>query len=253
MQKYTFKSGFTTNFEYIKQDSSKKSPFTILYLHGLCSDPWGKKPEAVKKYAEDNGIDFLRFELAGHGSDIKSFENTDMYIWKAQVLELIDNLIETPIVLVGSSIGGWLSLLAAKERPNRTVGLVGLAAAPDFMLPMYENLFSDAQKKELEGTGKTSFGNKDFAYIFTKRLIESGIENMVLNHRELKIDCPVFLIHGTEDASIPYQHAFSIANKLTSKNVTIKIRKGSNHRLNADEDIFEILTSLDWFKKTVGK
>jgi len=253
MQKYTFKSGFTTNFEWIKQDLSKKSPFTILYLHGLCSDPWGKKPEAVKKFAVDNNIDFLRFELAGHASDAKNFENTDMNIWESQVLEMIDDVIKTPIVLVGSSIGGWLSLLAAKKRPDRVAGLVGLAAAPDFMLPMYENFFSGEQKRELEQTGKTSFGNKDFAYIFTKRLIESGIGNMVLNKDELKIDCPVFLIHGTNDASIPYQHAFSIADKLTSKNVTIKIRKGSNHRLNADEDIFEIVTSLEWYKKTVGK
>ena len=123
MQKYTYNSGFTTNFEFLKQE---KSPFTILYIHGLCSDPWGKKPEAVKNYASKHGIDFLRFELAGHGSDANNFAKTDMNIWKNQLFEIIDTMIKGPIVVIGSSIGGWLSLIAAKERPERIIGFVGI-------------------------------------------------------------------------------------------------------------------------------
>ena len=244
MQKYTYKSNFTTNFEHIEQ---KTSPYTILYVHGLCSDPWGKKPECVKKYAIDNGFGFFRFELAGHGSDAQNFANTDMNIWKNQVLEIIDDVIKTPVIMVGSSIGGWLSLIAAKERPERVVGVVGLAAAPDFMRPMFEMVFTQAQRDEIMQKGYTEYGNADFSYHFTKKLIESGFENEILNGENLDIKCPIFLVHGTKDASIPYMHAFTIAQKVTSEHVTIKIRKNSNHRLNEDADIFEALKSLDYF------
>lgn len=246
MQKYTYNSGFTTNFEFLKQE---KSPFTLLYIHGLCSDPWGKKPETVKNYASKHGIDFLRFELAGHGSDADNFAKTDMNIWKNQVLEIIDTMIKGPIVVIGSSIGGWLSLITAKERPTRIIGFVGIAAAPDFMRPMYEQVFTEQQRQEIQTKGYTEYGNKDFSYHFTKKLIESGFENELLNSEKLEINCPIFLIHGTEDASIPYKHAFTIANKLTSKQVTIKIRKGSNHRLNEDSDLFEVLSSIEYFIK----
>ena len=250
MQKYTFKSNFTTNFEHIEQ---KTTPFTILYIHGLCSDPWGKKPECIKKYAIENKISFLRFELAGHGSDAQNFADTDMNIWKNQIFEIIDDVIKTPVVVVGSSIGGWLSLIAAKERKDRVIGVVGLAAAPDFMRPMYEQVFTQAQRNELMQKGYTEYGNKDFSYHFTKKLIESGFENEILNKDKLEIDCPVFLIHGTQDASIPYKHAFTIADKLTSEQVTLKIRKNSNHRLNEDADIFEALKSLDYFLQFARK
>ena len=244
MQKYTYSSGFTTTFEFIKQE---KSPFTILYIHGLCSDPWGKKPEVIKDWAIRHNVSFLRFELAGHGSDAQNFADTDMFIWKNQVLEIIDKIIDGPIVTVGSSIGGWLSLIGAKERPQRVIGMVGLAAAPDFMRPMYEHVFTQSQRDEIESKGYTEYGNKDFSYHFTKRLIESGFANEILNDEKLEINCPVFLVHGTNDASIPYQHAFTIAGKLTSNDVTVKIRKGSNHRLNEDNDIYEAMTALDRF------
>ena len=213
----------------------------------MCSDPWGKKPEVIKNYAIKNGINFLRFELVGHGSDADNFTKTDMKIWKNQVLEIIDNMIEGPILLIGSSIGGWLSLIAAKERPERALGLIGIAAAPDFMRPLYEQVFTERQRREINDNGYTEYGNKDFSYHFTKKLIESGFENEILNTEKLEINCPVFLVHGTKDASIPYSHAFTIAKKLTSPHVTVKIRKGSNHRLNDDADLFEILTSIDFF------
>ena len=244
MQKYTYNSGFTTTFEFLKQE---KSPFTILYIHGLCSDPWGKKPEVIKDYSIKNKLNFFRFELAGHGSDADNFPKTDMNIWKNQVLEIVDNMIEGPIVVIGSSIGGWLSLIAAKERSERIIGFVGIAAAPDFMRPMYEQVFTEQQRQEIKTQGYTEYGNKDFSYHFTKKLIESGLENEILISEKLEINCPVFLVHGTQDASIPYQHVFTIAQKLTSPHVTIKIRKDSNHRLNEDADLFEVLSSIDYF------
>ena len=79
MQKYTYNSGFTTTFEFLKQE---KSPFTIFYIHGLGSDPWGKEPQIIKEYAAKHNLNFLRFELVGHGSDADNFTNTDMNIWK---------------------------------------------------------------------------------------------------------------------------------------------------------------------------
>ncbi len=109
MSKYTFKSSFATEFEYIPPKNNRP---TVLYLHGFCSDCWGKKPETVKAFCLERGWGLFRFDYAGHGSDRENFEKADFEIWKNQILEVIDQTIEGDIVCVGSSMGGWLSLLA---------------------------------------------------------------------------------------------------------------------------------------------
>ena len=101
MPVHTFKSRFTTNFEYIKANSAKTNNFTVLYLHGLCSNPWGRKPESIKSYCLENGLGFARFELAGHGSDIENYAKSDINVWKSQMLEMIDDIISEPVLLVG--------------------------------------------------------------------------------------------------------------------------------------------------------
>lgn len=241
--KHTFKSNFTTKIEISKAKSSKTNKLTVIYVHGLYSDPWGRKPEAVKSFAEENGLDFVRFELIGHGSDIENYEQADLDIWKAQVLEVIDDLVTGNVLMTGSSLGGWLSLLAAVERPERVKGIIGLAAAPDFTIDLEKYVFTAAQKAEMREKGKILFVNNDFTYVFTKKMFESGMRNSLLG-KEIPITCPVHLIQGQKDASIDPNKAVNIAKCLKSENVVVKLLKNSNHRLGTDEDLAEIGASL---------
>jgi len=230
MSKYTFKSHFATEFEAIPPKSNRP---TILYLHGFCSDCWGAKPETVKKFCLDNGCGLFRFEYAGHGSDKENFENADFAIWKSQVLEIIDEAIAGDVICVGSSLGGWLGLLAAIERPQRVKGFIGLAAAPNFITRFAAHI-SPAQKHLLETTGKFDFGNSDFTYCITRQFINTAMENLLDENESWPVLCPVRLLQGTGDSYVNWQRAPEIAGKLLSDNVIVHLLKNSDHRLNDD-------------------
>ena len=246
MPSRTYDTLFTTNYEYFNVELSNKQKFTILYTHGFCSDPWGRKPEEIKKWCAKHHIPMYRYELADHGSDIARFEETDINIWKAQILEIIDKYVKGDIVVVGSSLGGWLSMIAAIERPNRIKGLVGLAAAPDFTVE-HMKYVTPAQRKEMEKFGKISYPGQNITFTITKRLIESGNDNLVLNKEVVPISCPLVLIQGMQDTSVDWHRALEIAKRVQSQNVIVKLLKNANHRLNEDADIAEILSALDTF------
>ena len=105
MTVYTFKSDFTTKIDFRQAKSPKTNNLTLVYTHGLYSDCWGRKPETILNWCETKGIDFIRYELAGHGSDSARYEQADLNIWKAQILEVIDEVVKTDVILAGSSLG----------------------------------------------------------------------------------------------------------------------------------------------------
>lgn len=246
MISHIYHTGFTTNLEYFSANQNKKPKFTILYTHGFCSDPWGRKPEEVKKWCAQNGIDFVRYELAGHGSDSARFEETDINIWKAQILELIDEVIAGDIIVVGSSLGGWLSLLAAINRKERVKGVLGLAAAPDFTAD-YEKYATPEIKKAISEKGKFSYEGSGMTFTITKKLLDSGNENLILDKPSIPVICPVVLIQGMKDESVPFQKAVQIISLLESQNAVLKLLKTATHRLNEDQDVKEILSALNFF------
>ena len=241
MPKYTFKSQYATEFEYIAPKSQNP---TVLYLHGFCSNPWGRKPDTVKEYCEKYGVGFYRFEFAGHGSDESNFESADFNIWKNQVIEIIDNVLKGDVYLVGSSMGGWISLLAAIERPERIKGIVGLAAAPNF-IKLFEPYMTPEQKQQLIVEGKFRFGNDDFEYTITKKFIDSALENCLDDTaKQWDINCPVHLLQGMKDASYAWRGVLDIAKKIAHENVVVKIMKNADHRLGDDKSIQELFNSL---------
>jgi len=241
MPKYTFKSAFATDFEHILPKNGQP---TVLYLHGFCSDCWGKKPETVKAFCLAHGVGLFRFDYAGHGSDRDNLENADFKIWKEQMLEAIDEAITGDIVCVGSSMGGWLSLLAAIERPERIKGVIGMAAAPNFV-KYFAKLVTPEQEADLREKGKFIFGNKDFAYTITQRFIDTAMaECLPEGKNSWPIRCPVHLIQGMEDASLPWQFVPDFAAAIASDQVEIKLLKTSNHRLNDEDAAEELENSL---------
>ena len=240
MQKYTFNSHFATDFEHIPP---KNGLPTVLYLHGFCSNAWGYKPETVKNVCLEQGLGFVRFDFAGHGSDVDNFENADFSIWKNQVFEVIEKIIAGDIIVVGSSMGGWLAMLAAINYPERIKGLVGLAAAPNFV-KYFADLITVEQKQDLERCGKFKIVNNDFEYTITARFIETALASCLPDDQPWKINCPVHLLQGILDASLPWRSVLDYAKRITSKNIVIKLLKDSNHRLNDKTAIDELRVSL---------
>ena len=145
----------------------------IIFVHGLNSDMQGIKAITIEKYAKKNKLSFLRFDCRGHGKSFGKFEDFVISDWKKDLIDLLDNIAKGPQIIVGSSMGGWLMMLAAKARKNKVCGLLGLAAATDFGRSMYLDL-PQKSKKEIQNKGLTKIKSYDFSYILTKKFFREA-------------------------------------------------------------------------------
>jgi pimeloyl-ACP methyl ester carboxylesterase len=205
----------------------------LLFLPGYMSDMEGGKATALDAWAEAEGRAMLRFDYAGCGASEGAFEEQDLALWRDDALAMIDSL-EGPLVLVGSSMGGWLMLLAALARPQRVAGLVGIAAAPDFT----DWGFDEAQKDTIRATGRleepSPYG--EAPYVTTRAFWESG-EALKLLGDEIAIDCPVRLLHGLADEDVPWPVSLRLMERLRSADVQTVLVKGGDHRLSRESDL----------------
>lgn len=218
-----------------------KSP-GIVFFHGFRSDMNGDKALAVEALARAKGQAFLRFDAFGHGQSTGHYTEGTIGLWASQAIEILDKLTRGPQILVGSSYGGWIALLAAKARPDRIHALVGLAAAPDFTQDMMEREFSDEQRQELEDKGQVQIPNCYAPldpWIIPKRLIEEAREHLVLTG-PIVLDCPVRLIHGQMDEDVPWQTSIKTAEVITGSDVQITLIKDGGHRLSRPQDLARI-------------
>ncbi len=244
---HTFQCGHTTKCEYIRPDNSKTQRFTLVYAHGFCSDPYGRKPEEIKKWCIAHQQGFFRFEFAGHGVDKARFEEISLNVCKNQMFEVIKDIVDGPVVVVGSSFGGWLALLSCITFKDKVLGMVGLAAAPDFLKTYFENCFNEKHRSIMNKYGKIEFQVDDFKYVITKDMLESGHGNLLLDKETIPFSGKVRLIQGMKDASLDWRTAYVIAQKLESTDVEIHLIKNANHHLGHDEDIQAIIRALDDF------
>jgi pimeloyl-ACP methyl ester carboxylesterase len=213
---------------------------TILFLPGYMSDMEGGKASALDAWAEAEGRAMLRFDYGGCGASQGDFEAQSLADWRDDALCAIDS-VEGPVLLVGSSMGGWAMLLAALARPERIAGLIGIAAAPDFTAWG----FTDDQKRTIRDHGRleefSPYG--DTPTVTTRAFWESG-ETLKLLEREIAIDCPVRLLHGLEDADVPWRISLATAEKLRSPDVQTILVKGGDHRLSRGEDIALLIATV---------
>ena len=215
----------------------------IIFVHGLNSDMEGLKAITIEKYAKKNNLSFLRFDCRGHGKSFGKFEDFVISDWKRDLINLLDNITRGPQIIVGSSMGGWLMMLAAKARQKKVCGLLGLAAATDFGKSMYSGL-SIKSKKEIKIKGFTRIKGYDFSYILTNNFFIDAKKNNILN-KPFRFNKPFILIHGIRDGVVNYNMPQKIMNKTTSKNVQVHYLKSSNHRLSSEEDLRCITKAID--------
>jgi pimeloyl-ACP methyl ester carboxylesterase len=174
----------------------------------------------------------LRFDYSGTGLSAGNFEEGTLDRWLAEALAMLDELTEGPVVVVGSSMGGWIALHLALQRPQRVAAVAGIAAAPDFT----DWGFGDEQKAELQRSGALT----DEGQLFTRAFWESG-EVLRLLERKIAIYCPVRLVHGENDGNVPLPVAYRLLQQLTSSDVQLTILKGGGHRLSEPHEIEAIL------------
>ena len=214
---------------------------TIVFLPGYMSDMEGGKATELDGWAAAEGRAMLRFDYAGCGASEGEFEAQSLERWRDDVLTMLDHVVEGPALLVGSSMGGWLMLLAALARPERVAGLVGVAAAPDFT----SWGFSDEQKRTIREEGQlvesSPYGEQP--YVTTRIFWESG-EALKLLDAEIAVDCPIRLLHGLDDADVPWRISLSILERVRSSDVQAVFVKEGDHRLSRPQDIKLLIATV---------
>ena len=215
----------------------------IIFIHGLNSDMNGEKALTVEKYARKHKLNFVRFDCRGHGNSDGKFEDFTISDWKKDLVNIIDNLTRGPQILIGSSMGGWIMMLATRARPSRIKGMIGLASAPDFGNNLYNNL-STKNKKEIKNKGITKYSSFGFSYFIRKNFFIDAKKNKVLN-KLYRYNKPLILIHGLKDNVVSSKVPKKILKKVTSKKIQIILLKNSDHRLSSKKDLITLTSAID--------
>jgi pimeloyl-ACP methyl ester carboxylesterase len=215
---------------------------TIVFLPGYQSDMEGTKAVALDAWAEAQGRAMLRFDYGGCGASSGEFEAQSLADWRNDVLLMVDAFTEGQVVLVGSSMGGWLMLLAALSWPERVAGLVGIAPAPDFT----SWGFTQDQKMTILRDGRleqpSPYGERPT--VTTRDFWQSG-ETLRLLHAEIGIDCPVRILHGQVDPDVPWAWSLELMKRLRSADVQATFVKDGDHRLSRPQDIALLIATVN--------
>jgi len=217
---------------------------TVVFLPGFRSDMTGDKATALAAFCAARGRACLRLDYSGHGASGGRFEDGTIGLWTQDALTLIDRHAEGPLILVGSSMGGWIALLAALARPDRVAALVGIAAAPDFTETLMWDAMGAAERGALLRYGvlhvPSAYGDPTPV---TRALIEDGRTRLLLG-APIPLRCPVRLLHGQRDEDVPWETALRLAARLESEDVTVTLVKDGDHRLSRPQDLALLRGSL---------
>jgi pimeloyl-ACP methyl ester carboxylesterase len=206
----------------------------------------GTKALFLEDFCRRRGQAFVRFDYFGHGASSGDAALGTIGHWTADAIAVLDSLTEGQQILVGSSMGGWIMLLAALARPERVNALVGIAAAPDFTEDLLWPRLTEAQKRKLRETGAATLPSEydPTGYTYRIELFEEGKRHLVMRG-PVALDCPVRLLHGMRDESVPWQTSLSLAERLDSREVVVTLVKDGDHRLSSEADLTRLGRALD--------
>lgn len=218
---------------------------TVVWLGGFHSDMTGTKAQVLAEQALATGGSYVRFDYFGHGESSGAFRDGTISRWRADSLAVIDELTDGPLVLVGSSMGGWLACLAAIARPERVKALVLIAPAPDFTDKLMAPELSDEARTAIARDGFWIRPSEydDGGYAITRELLEDGARWSILPG-PVPIDVPVRVLQGGADADVPWTHALELANGLTSQDVVFSLIKDGDHRLSRPQDLERLTAAV---------
>ncbi|XP_070991146.1 palmitoyl-protein thioesterase ABHD10, mitochondrial-like [Oncorhynchus clarkii lewisi] len=206
----------------------------------------GKKAEALEEFCQSLGHSYLRFDYTGCGSSEGEIVDGTVGTWKRDVLYVLDELVEGPQILVGSSMGGWLMCLAAIARPERTAAMVGISTAADHFVTVYNTLPIEV-RKEIEEKGQwvvPTKHNEEGSITFTTEFLKEAEQHCVLQS-PIPVTCPVRLIHGMKDQDVPWHVSMQLAERVLSNDIDVILRKHGQHHMAEKEDIKLIVYTID--------
>jgi pimeloyl-ACP methyl ester carboxylesterase len=221
-------------------------PPGIVFLGGFRSEMTGTKAVFLEDYCRRTGRAYLRFDYFGHGASSGDPAHGTIGRWLADAIALLDSLTAGPQILVGSSMGGWIMLLMALARTERVRALLGIAAAPDFTEDLLWSRLAPGQRAELIEKGSTILPSEYNAagYAIGRALIEDGRRHLVLRG-PIALECPVRLLHGLRDTSVPWPTSLRLAERLASRDVALTLVKDGDHRLSTAAELARLAATLD--------
>jgi pimeloyl-ACP methyl ester carboxylesterase len=222
----------------------------LVWLGGFNSDMKGTKAVALDAFAAAHGRACVRFDYSGHGESEGRFVDGTIGRWLEESLAVFAQFCAGPQVAIGSSMGGWISLLLARELKRRGTplkGLVLIAPAPDFTEELMWKGFPDEVKRQIERDGvwlrPSEYGEP---YPITRALIEDGRKYLILGG-SIDVGCPVRILQGAQDPDVPWRHAFALTDRLPSDDVVLTMIQDGDHRLSRPQDIARILAAVSEF------
>ncbi|WP_316354847.1 alpha/beta hydrolase [Candidatus Trichorickettsia mobilis] len=233
---------------YNQIKSNQKNTITIIFLHGLMSDMHGTKALYLENYCIKAGYNFIRFDNFGHGNSSGNFTEQTISSWIGGLEMILNQLVtDNQIVLIGSSMGGWLSLLYAIKNPHNLLGIICISAAPDFTeeliwkkLPLIQQT-----KMQKDGVLEVSGNCCDTKYPISYKLVHEARNHLLLDGKTIAIDCPTHLIHGLKDLDVPYHISVKLMEKIAGDTIVLKLVKDADHRLARPTDLEIIANSIN--------
>ena len=218
---------------YLKLD--QKNSIYIVFLHGFMSDLEGKKPKTFFNFAKKNKLGFLALEYSGHGKSSGKFTNGNISKWTKETKILIKKIVKkNRIILVGSSMGAWISLNQFKFFKKKIIGFLGIGSAPDFLENLMWNKFSNNMKNEIKKNGIIHLKHGDYEYPITLQLIKDGRINKVLN-KKIYHKLNVTMIHGSKDKSVPVNYSKKVLKIFKNAKKKLVIVKNGDHSLSSSK------------------
>jgi pimeloyl-ACP methyl ester carboxylesterase len=212
---------------------------TVMFLPGFFSHMQGTKATWLEKRCRERGQAYIRFDYRGHGESDGKFEDGTITDWLNDTLLVLDEIADKPVILVGSSMGGWIALLAALERPESIAGLVGIASSPDFTRSIWEDRMNDDQKRKMieQGYILQPSEYQDDPVIIKHSLIKDGKNHLLLNKKSLDFNFPVCLIHGKQDTDVSWKKSLALQTLIGEGRCELIIVPDGEHRLSRQKDL----------------
>ena len=241
-------------FRYLKISRTKKLRYLvnyykkklyIIFLPGFMSDINGKKPAAFRKFAKKNKLGFLAIEYSGHGKSSGIFTKGNISEWSNDAKRLIKKIVKkNSFILIGSSMGAWISLILFKHFKNQIKGFIGIGSAPEFLSRLMWKKFNKKIKKEIMKKGLSIIKHGEYTYPITRQLIKDGKKNKVLS-KKINSNIDVCMFHGSKDESVPVSFSKKVLKIFPFARKKLYLIKNGDHSLSNKKNIKKILDELD--------
>ena len=247
-------------FKYLKLSNTKKLRFIdnyfkkklyIVFLHGFMSDIEGKKPQTFLHFAKKNKLGFLTLEYSGHGKSSGKFTKSNVSLWTNDAKIVIKKIVKkNDFILIGSSMGSWISLNLFKFFKKQIKGFIGIGSAPEFLTRLMWNKFAKKTKSEIIQKGIITIKNGDYEYPITHQLIKDGRKNKILT-KKINAKINVSMIHGKKDEVVPVNFSKLVLSLFNNAKKRLIIVKNGNHSLSSPMQLKIIIKELTYLVKNI--